>query len=269
MVARFAPGVAERDPGGRSDVLVDFTCAHFQWNLESLSGACRGIDLSAQADLRDSTLRSAAILILSDWSPGDTAGPGALREIRRRHPSLAILVATTDVGRFDWHTAVRAGVDDVVLVEGAPSRRELVRVVADRLMAPAPVAALEAFAAGTGTDVAPAIVAWCLRNAVSPRPVRSIARHFGMSARSLRRLLRAAGYPAASRVWRCGRMLHAAELDRRGGLSREELARRVGYSDAAALRSARSTLRGAVAREALLRRFVTRFDDLAWAAGSE
>jgi hypothetical protein len=218
--------------------------------------------------LSDEALATSAILITSGWGARGGARARLVREIRELNPGLIILVATDEPDALDWKSIVRAGVDDAVIVIGAANARNIARLVADRLAVPVHEESLRGILAEWPTGFGSRFVCWCLRNAIGPRSVHSMAEWFREPERSLYRHL-GAKVPGPALVWRCGRVLGAQNLSELGACSQEEAARRVGYDHAAALRAVRRELRERVAGDECTRQFVRWFRGLSWSLPAE
>jgi hypothetical protein len=209
-------------------------------------------------------LAAAAILITSGWGARGREHARTVRAIRQAQPGLVILIATADPDALDWKSIAHAGADDVVVVGGQANARNLSRLVADRLATPVHEEALRDILVAGHNAFCTRFVSWCLRNATAPRSVQTMAEWFRESERSLRRHLTKGGLPGASLIWRCGRILYAQRLREVVACSQEEAARRVGYTDAAVLRSVRKELRDNVALDEIAMQFVAAIRGLAW-----
>jgi AraC-like DNA-binding protein len=236
-------------PIGRSDVLIDASVAQREWLTRSLPGS-RVVAIEQIGE----ALSRAVILITSGWGVGDREQPVRVGAIREAQPGLIILVAAIDPDRLDWMSIARTGVDDVVIVGGETNAWQLGQLVANRRTVPVPEEAVRGFLATKPTGFITTFVSWCLRNAMSPKSVPSMARWFGIPERTLRRRLRNDGLPSPALLWKCARLL-TARLLFDSGASVEDVAWRTGYDNSGALRSARSALRRAIASNPAVSRF--------------
>jgi AraC-like DNA-binding protein len=158
-----------------------------------------------------------------------------LGRIRRRYPSVALIVASDFSGReMDLYQLGRLNVDGVIRLEDRNSNRSLLEVV-DRAIASS--LASRAVAA-TATDLPPLVrdaIRWAIEHAESRPQVSALAEALAMTPRVLLREMRTLGLvpPRALLLW--GRLIRASQLLERRSQTVEGVAYRLGYSTGGAL----------------------------------
>jgi hypothetical protein len=238
-------GTAHKLSRKRSEVMIALSGSACDWTRKALSSwPCVTTSIGdLEAGRADISLSSAAILFVPELDASRRLISSLVRRIRAEHPGLHISVCTSDPSRLDWPALARAGVDDVTLLFGDAEVEGLTRWVEDRLSLPVPEDAIQDLVQAFGHDASTTIAAWCFRNATRPRPVAAIGYWFGISSRTVRRRLNQAQLPQADVLLRCGRVLHALELERTGMKPRVRIANRLGFSAAHDLWRAKAAIR--------------------------
>jgi AraC-like DNA-binding protein len=158
-----------------------------------------------------------------------------LGRIRRRYPSVALIVASDFSGReMDLYQMGRLNIDGVVRLEDRNSGRDVLMVV-DRALA---TALASRVIANTATDLPPLVqdaVRWSIEHAEVRPQVVELAAALAMSPRGLLRELRTLNLapPRALLLW--GRLIRASHLLDRPSETVEGVAYRLGYSTGGAL----------------------------------
>lgn len=245
-------------------VAVDTGCPSRDVISAGLGARCVLVELCDESLAQ--SMPPAAIAILPAWDARGQSTLPVVRIMRRSSPRtiIALNVTKERLSRCAWPVLARAGADDV-LVHGSDEVSKLRTWTNSHLTSPAPAIELLELQTEGGEPFALAVASFCFRNAIRCSSVSDVATWFCISERSLRRRLHDSGFPATDFLLRCGRILHAAELDRRGLRSRRQIANRIGYEDAASLWSAKAGLRQSAARNPTLIRFLKTFPSLWWA----
>lgn len=219
--------VLQYDPRARARVLAALAPEH-----EAL--LCSSWD-----ELADALAHRAVEGCVADiYAPGGPVALPALRRLRLRHPTVAIIVYADFHGRelHLFHLG-RLGVNGIVLAGRDDSVATLRSAVA------------AALAESTGAFVAAAlrnrvpepvirVVRWAVEHAHDNSRVPQLAQAFGMSPATLNAHLRGARLPTAGRILVWARLFRAARLLEQPGRTVEGVALRLGYASAAAFRRA-------------------------------
>jgi len=138
-----------------------------------------------------------------------------------------------------------AGADELFVVDAAVDVSHLVACVRRRLLAPPPARILGDAATALPESEGRTIALWCLRNSYRKRTVGDVARRFELDRKTASRRCLRSGAPPITVLLRLGRLYHATELRHRTALSQDEIARRLGFSNAIALVMLRARARKA------------------------
>jgi len=161
-----------------------------------------------------------------------------LRRLRRQHPSLALLVAGDFSGReMHLYHLGRVSVDGVIRLEENPTPRQILASVDEALATRLADVAVHTVAQDL-PPLAQEAVRWAIEHAESRPQVSDLAAALGLKPRTLLRTLRAAGLvpPRTLLLW--GRLVQASHLLERPHGTVENVAFRLGYATAGALRKA-------------------------------
>lgn len=176
-----------------------------------------------------------------------------LQKLRRRHPSLAIVVYSDFSGReMELFRLGRLSVDGVILAGGGDDRRKMREAV--RMALAASVASRVAdILQGRIPSVGLLVIQWAVEHADRHPGMRELAEGLCVSTRSLARELRVLGLPTPRRLLLWGRLLQAARLLEGPGATVESVAHRLGYATAGGLRRAFKRTTGAPPSEVVER----------------
>jgi AraC-like DNA-binding protein len=190
-------------------------------------------DFSALENRLRRNLPQACVLDIFDL-PNPTP-LSTLGRIRRRYPSVALIVASDFSGReMDLYQMGRLNIDGVIRLEDRYSSRDVLTFV-DRAVA---TALASRVVASTAAELPPLVqdaVRWGIEHAETQPRVVELAAALGMSPRVLLRELRALNLapPRVLLLW--GRLIRASHLLSRPSETVEGVAYRLGYSTGGAL----------------------------------
>jgi AraC-like DNA-binding protein len=245
--ARVAYAVQRAEPS--PDVVIDTSCADLSSFLLSHRGSstCCVRDLAALArDASDTLLHNASVVVVSTYQTRGRPSDVLVARLRARFPDLTIFVRSEGTSRFnELTTFTSAGADEVFAPTLSASDRSLAAAIRQRTLAPVPRRVLCESAGALPEASGRTIALWCLRNTYRKRSVADVAIRFGVDRKTASRRCRNVGAPPVATLLRLGRLYHAAELRRTSFLSQDEIARRLGFSNAVALVMSRARARRA------------------------
>jgi len=240
-------GAAERTtPPSWPELIVDIRCAdlYLDWLGDAVGhpapvvvDVARLLDTGARSVLPG----AAAIVFGGDTSP-DMEPINRLREVAP-HVGIYVLTPSKHVTDAALPLLRAAGVDEVFALD-VPGTVERAGVrIQHRLGAPAPETEIRLLWRWFRESPERSLVMHCVRNAFGQDDWTLRTQLFGASRRTLQNRMAALGLPSPGLVARCGRMLHAQELERRGVRPAKDVALIIGIPSAAALQRARRRLR--------------------------
>ena len=222
-----------------------------------------------QGEQLATTFADGGVFLVRPPRAGEVARLERLQALRRRWPHVVIYAV--DVDLVDISTAgppraqmrLRQAVDAVLASEAVSRTCDVGSLIATRAAAPPPLRELSALAAddalgGWGRWVA----LFALRNAYGALDAHAVAAHARRSLRTLELDVAQAGLPALGDLIRCGRVLHAVELLRRGVGDSSDRARRLGFADSTVMRQYVWRLKQAARGKVRLQAFVDRLPAL-------
>jgi AraC-like DNA-binding protein len=161
-----------------------------------------------------------------------------LRMLRRTYPGVTIIVQSEFAGReLDLYRLGRLDVDGVIRMDGSMSPLRVRRVVASALAARLGKMVVESSATNL-PPLARGCIRWAVEHAGSAPQVSDLAAAMALSPRALLRELKAMDLPTPRKLLLWCRLIHAAHLLERPGMTVECAAFRLGYSTGGALRKA-------------------------------
>lgn len=159
----------------------------------------------------------------------------SLRRVRRRHPTVALVVASDFGGReMELYHLGRLSVDGVIRMEDGPSARDILAVV-DEAIASSLATRVVLSAAGDLPPLAQEAIRWAIEHAEARPQVSELATALAMSPRVLLREMKALNLssPRALLLW--GRLIRASDLLERPSETVESVAFHLGYATGGAL----------------------------------
>jgi AraC-like DNA-binding protein len=175
------------------------------------------------------------VCVLDIFDPPPSVPLNALGRLRRRHPTVAIVIASDFSGReLDLYHLGRLRVDGVIRMEERPPAREILAVV-DRAIAASLATRVALGPARHLPPLAQDAVRWAIEHAESRPQVSELAAALAMSPRALLREMKTLnlGSPRALLLW--ARLIRASHLLERPAETVESVAFRLGYSTGGAL----------------------------------
>lgn len=168
-----------------------------------------------------------------------------IERVRAAAPHMGIFVLVTS--REGLASAMPlltvSGIDDVLTLDVPDASDQAGATVRQRLAAPAPETEIKLLWRWFRDSPERTLLMHCVRNAYGEDNWALRTTLFGASRRTLQSRLAVLGLPSPGLVARCGRMLHAQELERRGVKPARDVALAIGIPSAAALHRARRRLR--------------------------
>ncbi len=159
----------------------------------------------------------------------------SLRRLRRRHPTVALVVASDFGGReMDLYHLGRLSVDGVIRMEDAPSSRDILAVV-DGAIAASLATMVVLGAARDLPPLAQEAIRWAIEHAETKPQVSGLAAALAMSPRALLREMKVLNLvpPRVLLLW--GRLIRASHLLERSSETVESVAFHLGYATGGAL----------------------------------
>ncbi|MFC1574896.1 helix-turn-helix domain-containing protein [Gemmatimonadota bacterium] len=161
-----------------------------------------------------------------------------LRLIRRKHPSVALMVAADFTGReMELYHLGRLSVDGVIRLDEAPSAREIRSVVGGALSASLAQVVVETVA-GDLPPLAKEAIRWAIEHAEARPQVSDLAAALAMTPRSILREASSMNLPTPRTLLLWGRLIQATYLLERPHETVESVAYRLGYATGGTLRKA-------------------------------
>ena len=168
----------------------------------------------------------------------DDAVDGVVRDIRQVAPRIPVIVYAVQADRRTARIveAIKAGATHLAMWDML-ELRETVRDVLDQtLLAPWCALAAESVLPRLPRPTRPT-VEYCIMNVERPLRARDVAQALSLSVSTLHRLLRNAGLPPLAATISWTRLLVAAQLIARSGLSVDHVAHALRFSSGSALRN--------------------------------
>jgi AraC-like DNA-binding protein len=159
----------------------------------------------------------------------------SLRRLRRKYPTVALVVASDFGGReMDLYQLGRLSVDGVIRLEGGPSSRNILAVV-DGAIATSLATMVVLGAARDLPPLAQEAIRWAIEHAETKPQVSELAAALAMSPRALLREMKALNLmpPRVLLLW--GRLIRASHLLERPSETVESVAFHLGYATGGAL----------------------------------
>ncbi|HLA13739.1 MAG TPA: hypothetical protein VJL28_00120 [Gemmatimonadaceae bacterium] len=205
------------------------------------------LDIARELDNPDvrGSLHDAAVVLVGARSCEGAPSEILIERLRQELPHVGAYVCLRLVPAMAARARMYAdaGADGLILLEGTADLHFLAYLMRARVAAPPPEREIRRVVEAVGPCRALSLAEYCLRTAFRRVRGHDVATWFGIDRKTVRSLLHASAFPTSSVLTRCGRHFHANELERRGIRSREAVARRLGFTDASALRTSRTRLR--------------------------
>jgi AraC-like DNA-binding protein len=194
------------------------------------------LDVAVHHIARGDYPRASVLVVRARRQSGEIADPVVAR-LRSVLPHAAILVCARreDSGHGIARAFALAGADELFRVETETDLSRVFSCLRRRTLAPVPERIIRDAGAALPIGEGRTIALWCLRNAYRKHSVADVAQRFEIDRKTASRRCRSSGAPSLTVLLRLGRLYHATELRRRAALSQDEIARRLGFSNAIAL----------------------------------
>jgi AraC-like DNA-binding protein len=176
--------------------------------------------------------------VLDVFHPLSPVPLSTLRNFRRRHPSIALIVAADFTGReMELYHLGKGGIGGIIRLEEDPPSREILKVV-DRALASSLAEVVILTVARDLPPLAQEAIRWTIEKAEARPRVEDLASGLGLTPGTFRRELRALDLapPRSLLLW--GRLIQATYLLERPYETVENVAYRLGYATGGALRKA-------------------------------
>lgn len=234
------------------ELLVDASC------VQTLRGAFgrepdafRVITIDVARLLSDGTAatlgKSVAIVMAPTLSNGLPA-VDAIEQLRALIPHVGIYVLAKeirDAGRL-LPSLAAAGADEVFCFDSPSDRDAFEETLSLRLSAPAPETEIRLLWKWFRESPERSLVMHCVRNGYRLDVWSIRSKVFAACRKTLQNRMSLLGLPSPGILSRCGRILHAQELERRGVRPTAEVAAVLGFPSAGAMQRSRRRLRKAL-----------------------
>ena len=193
------------------------------------------------------TLGQSTIVLGALLANGMTAAE-AIVQLRALVPHVGVYVLaqeTSEIARALPQLA-SAGVDEVFCRDSRADMAALVDTLRARLAAPAPETEIRLLWKWFRESPERSLVMHCVRNAYRLDVWSIRTRIFGACRKTLHNRMSVLGLPSPGILSRCGRVLHAQELERRGVRPTTTVADVLGFPSAGAMQRSRRRLRKAL-----------------------
>ena len=173
-----------------------------------------------------------------------------VRELRRRHPSVTVVVVADGPSASELYGLGALGVHGLVMLDDGA---RAVKAAVEKAIAEGRGRRVRTLSRRRLPHPGPEALAWAVAHAAETPAPTQMAAALGYTHRELRDALDAAGLPTPSGVLRWGRLLHAAAMITRDGRTVEATSFRLGYSTAGSLTRSMKTATGLTPTEASAR----------------
>lgn len=255
---RTPPGSSEPIPGSpalqplRRELLADVSCAQAlldRMGEESEAFRIVTIDLVKYlAGSNASSLSSSTAIAMAPVLGNGLSAIEAIDQLRAQIPHVGLYVVapqTSDVARILPRLAT-AGVDEVFCLDAAGEIDLFRDTLRARLSAPAPETEIRLLWKWFRESTERSLVMHCVRNGYRLDVWTVRSKVFSACRKTLQNRMSLLGLPSPGILSRCGRVLHAQELERRGMKPTTAVAALLGFPSAGAMQRARRRLRKAL-----------------------
>jgi hypothetical protein len=255
---RTPPGASQAIPTSsvpqqlRRELLADTSCAQAlieRLGEESEAFRIVTIDLTRYLDSGTaSALASSTAIVMAPVLSNGLSASEAIEQLRGSIPHVGLYVVarqTGDVARALPKLAA-AGIDEVFCLDVAGEINVLTDTLRARLSAPAPETEIRLLWKWFRESNERALVMHCVRNGYRLDVWTIRSKVFSACRKTLQNRMSLMGLPSPGILSRCGRVLHAQELERRGMKPTTAVAALLGFPSAGAMQRARRRLRKAL-----------------------
>ena len=255
---RTPPGASETVPATpvtqpiRRELLADVSCAESlveRFGEENESFRIITIDLVRHLAAPNAAFLSKATAIaMPPVLANGVSAIEAIEQLRAIIPHVGLYVvsrATADVARIMPKLAA-AGVDEVFAFDTRSDVTAFEDTIRARLAAPAPETEMRLLWKWFRESSERSLVMHCVRNGFRLDVWSIRSKVFGACRKTLQNRVSILGLPSPGILSRCGRVLHAQELERRGMKPTTAIASVLGFPSAGAMQRSRRRLRKAL-----------------------
>ena len=255
---RTPPGSSQSIPASpapqhlRRELLADTSCARAlieRFGQESEAFRIVAIDLVRYlATGTVSALASSTAIVMAPSLSNGLSAVEAIEQLRASIPHVGLYVLarqTSDVSRILPKLAA-AGVDEVFCTDVAGEMDVFSDTIRARLSAPAPETEIRLLWKWFRESTERSLVMHCVRNGYRLDVWTIRSKVFSACRKTLQNRMSMLGLPSPGILSRCGRVLHAQELERRGMKPTTAVATLLGFPSAGAMQRARRRLRKAL-----------------------
>ena len=204
------------------------------------------LDLSRQLVSPKATglVKASAVLFGLHTSRGKSS-IDVIKQLRARDPHLGIYLLVHSVSEVASRMTelAEAGVDEVFCIESRADQRACEHTVRARLASPAPETEVRLLWKWFRDSPERSLVMHCVRNGFRLDDWSVRARLFAACRKTIQNRVTEEGLPSPGMIARCGRVLHAQELERRGYRPTSAIARLLEFPSASAMQRTRRRLR--------------------------
>jgi hypothetical protein len=194
------------------------------------------------------TLGQSAAIVLSPALSDGTPAVEGIEQLRALIPHVGIYVVareTSEVAKLLPGLAA-AGVDEVFCFDAQADRSAFEETLSLRLAAPAPETEIRLLWKWFRESPERSLVMHCVRNGYRLDVWSIRSKVFNACRKTLQNRMSLLGLPSPGILSRCGRVLHAQELERRGVRPTTVVAAMLGFPSTGAMQRARRRLRKAL-----------------------
>ena len=255
---RTPPGSSEPVPDTpvhqpiRRELLVDVSCVESlvdRYGEENDSFRIITIDLVRHLGAPNSAFLSKATAIaMAPVLSNGVSAIDAIEKLRASIPHVGMYVVareTAEVARIMPKLAV-AGVDEVFALDTRSDIKAFENTIRARLSAPAPETEMRLLWKWFRESTERSLVMHCVRNGFRLDVWSIRSKVFNACRKTLQNRVSILGLPSPGILSRCGRVLHAQELERRGMKPTTAIASVLGFPSAGAMQRSRRRLRKAL-----------------------
>lgn len=239
-------------PAIKRELLVDVSCVRSlieRFGEESESFRITTIDLVRHLAAPNSALLSKATAIaMGPVLSNGTSAIDAIEQLRAGIPHVGMYVVareTSEIARIMPKLAA-AGVDEVFALDTRSDMTAFEDTIRARLAAPAPETEMRLLWKWFRESPEKSLVMHCVRNGFRLDVWSIRSRVFNACRKTLQNRVSIISLPSPGILSRCGRVLHAQELERRGVKPTTAVATILGFPSAGAMQRSRRRLRKAL-----------------------
>ena len=236
----------------RRELLVDVSCARWlveRFGEDNESFQIITIDLARHLTAPNGALLGKATAIaMAPILANGVSAIDAIEQLRASIPHVGMYVVARDTREIAdiMPRLAAAGVDEVFALDTRSDIRTFEETIGARLAAPAPEIEMRLLWKWFRESTERSLVMHCVRNGFRLDVWTVRSRVFNQCRKTLQNRVSVVGLPSPGILSRCGRVLHAQELERRGMKPTTAIASLLGFPSAGAMQRSRRRLRKAL-----------------------